>query len=205
MQGYKDELQNNFKINIEKVIEASLILPKNYNFEIWKTLYRISLAKNKYIGDNKFKVALQFPEGLLIYSTLIADLITKYCSTSENDIEVLIMGDVTYGACCIDDLSARALGADFMVHYAHSCLVPIQEMTIKDVLYVFVTIGINLEHFINTIIHNLSDHKSSNLYLLGTIQFTNSLFMCKKRLLEEGFENIFIPQTKPRSSGEVLG
>lgn len=32
------------------------------------------------------------------------------------------MGDVTYGACCVDDWSARALGCDFMVHYGHSCL-----------------------------------------------------------------------------------
>lgn len=47
------------------------------------------------------------------------------------------MGDVTYGACCIDDFTgiehnilwdmilwilARALGADFLVHYGHSCL-----------------------------------------------------------------------------------
>lgn len=32
------------------------------------------------------------------------------------------MGDVTYGACCVDDFTARALGADFMVHYGHSCL-----------------------------------------------------------------------------------
>lgn len=32
------------------------------------------------------------------------------------------MGDVTYGACCVDDFTARALGADLMVHYGHSCL-----------------------------------------------------------------------------------
>ena len=32
------------------------------------------------------------------------------------------MGDVTYGACCIDDFSARALGCDLIVHYGHSCL-----------------------------------------------------------------------------------
>ena len=32
------------------------------------------------------------------------------------------MSDVTYGACCVDDYSARALGCDFMVHYGHSCL-----------------------------------------------------------------------------------
>lgn len=32
------------------------------------------------------------------------------------------MGDVTYGACCVDDFSARALGCDFLLHYGHSCL-----------------------------------------------------------------------------------
>jgi len=32
------------------------------------------------------------------------------------------MGDVTYGACCVDDFTARALGCDLMVHYGHSCL-----------------------------------------------------------------------------------
>lgn len=148
---------------------------------------------------------MQFPEGLLIYSTIIADIISKYCANENTQIETLIMGDVTYGACCVDDLGARALGSDFMVHYAHSCLVPIQEMVIKDILYVFVTIGINLEHFINTLTHNLSEHKESNIYMLGTIQFTNSLFMCKRLMTEQGFTKINIPQTKPRGGGEVLG
>lgn len=32
------------------------------------------------------------------------------------------MGDVTYGACCIDDFSARALDCDLIIHYGHSCL-----------------------------------------------------------------------------------
>lgn len=34
----------------------------------------------------------------------------------------MVMGDVTYGACCVDDFTARALGVDFLVHYGHSCL-----------------------------------------------------------------------------------
>jgi len=36
--------------------------------------------------------------------------------------EIIIMGDVTYGACCVDDFTASALGADLLVHYGHSCL-----------------------------------------------------------------------------------
>ena len=50
-------------------------------------------------------------------------------------------GDVTYGACCIDDYTARALGCDFMVHYGHSCLVSVSRTEIP-VLYVFVDIQI---------------------------------------------------------------
>jgi 2-(3-amino-3-carboxypropyl)histidine synthase len=38
------------------------------------------------------------------------------------DAVTVIMGDVTYGACCIDDYTAVALGCDMMVHYGHSCL-----------------------------------------------------------------------------------
>ena len=38
------------------------------------------------------------------------------------EVETVIMGDVTYGACCVDDFTARALGCDFMIHYGHSCL-----------------------------------------------------------------------------------
>ena len=36
--------------------------------------------------------------------------------------DTVIMGDVTYGACCVDDYTARALGCDLMIHYGHSCL-----------------------------------------------------------------------------------
>jgi hypothetical protein len=43
---------------------------------------------------------------------------------------------------------------------AHSCLVPINEMRMK-VLYVFVDILIDLDHFIETFELNLDDVKSS--------------------------------------------
>eukprot|EP00879_Flechtneria_rotunda_P022580 GHRR01023843.1.p1 GENE.GHRR01023843.1~~GHRR01023843.1.p1 ORF type:complete len:409 (+),score=119.22 GHRR01023843.1:233-1459(+) len=60
------------------------------------------------------------------------------------------MGDVTYGACCIDDFSAAALGADFLVHYGHSCLVPV-DVTSIPCLYIFVDIQIDVDHLVETI------------------------------------------------------
>lgn len=64
-------------------------------------------------------VALQFPEGLQMYAMMIADILEAFTPAEH----CIILGDVTYGACCVDDLSAEALGADFLVHYGHSCLV----------------------------------------------------------------------------------
>jgi hypothetical protein len=53
--------------------------------------------------------------------------LTFICESSSHDIRftnalTVIMGDVTYGACCIDDYTAVALGCDMLVHYGHSCL-----------------------------------------------------------------------------------
>jgi len=88
------------------------------------------------------------------------------------------MGDVTYGACCIDDYTALALGCDMLVHYGHSCLgppflrtahsegltdpfaVPIDTTTIKT-LYVFVEIGIDSDHLHHTVRLNLPSNRKS--------------------------------------------
>ena len=52
---------------------------------------------------------------------------------------------VVYGACCVDDLGAKAIGCDFMVHYGHSCLVPIDGTSLP-LLYVFVHIRFDTSH-----------------------------------------------------------
>lgn len=85
-------------------------------------------------------MALQFPEGLLMYACAISDILEQFAGC-----QCVILGDVTYGACCIDDLTAKALGAELLVHYGHSCLVPIAVTAVK-VLYVFVEISIDTDH-----------------------------------------------------------
>lgn len=175
--------------------EAIRLLPSNYNFEIHKTVWNIRKNKAK-------KVALQMPEGLLIYSLIISDILLNFC-----DVEVIVMGDVSYGACCIDDYTARSLGCDYIVHYAHSCLVPIDVTQIK-VLYIFVTITIDTKHLYNTIQKNFQD--GSKLAMFGTIQFNPAIHEVKARFednLQPGYKKMYIipPQIAPLSKGEVLG
>lgn len=139
---------------------------------------------------------------------MIADILTEFCSEKSIDgakpVECLILGDVTYGACCIDDLASKRLACDFIVHYGHSCLVPIPDMTISNVLYVFVEIGIDIRHLLDSVVLNFAP--TDRLYLLGIVQFNTSLVRLKHLLTnEKGFTNVTIPMERPRASGEVLG
>lgn len=93
-----------------KLQAAVAILPANYNFEIHKTVHRIRQLRTE-LGRS-VQVALQMPEGLLMFALSIADILEEF-----SDCEITVFGDVTYGACCIDDLGAKALCMDLMVSY----------------------------------------------------------------------------------------
>ena len=115
------------------------------------------------------------------------------------------MGDVTYGACCIDDFTARALDCDFLVHYGHSCLIPVDQTPIKT-LYVFVDIQIDPHHLLATIRRNFS--AGDHLALVATIQFVATIHSIREDLERgtgDGGFKVTIPQSKPLSPGEILG
>lgn len=105
------------------------------------------------------------------------------------------------GACCIDDYTARALDADFLIHYGHSCLIPIDQTTGIKVLYVFVDIQIDIVHSIECLKATLPI--TMRLSLVSTIQFASSLPGIAQELRNSGYE-VKLPQIKPLSPGEVL-
>lgn len=179
------DIQNNTEIK-----HAESKLPANYNFEIPKTIWRIRQLSAK-------RVALQMPEGLLLYATTIADIIEEF-----TEADCVIMGDVTYGACCVDDITAKALNVDLLIHYGHSCLIPIDQTSGIKVLYIFVDIKIDPLHLIETIKINFPLGK--RLTLVSTIQFVVTLQSVGNELRDLGYE-VKIPQMKPLSPGEILG
>nr|XP_028563766.1 2-(3-amino-3-carboxypropyl)histidine synthase subunit 1 isoform X2 [Podarcis muralis] len=171
-------------------LQAALAsLPSNYNFEVHKTVWRIRQTGAK-------RVALQMPEGLLMFACTLADIIERF-----TEAEAVVMGDVTYGACCVDDFTARALGADFLVHYGHSCLVPIDSTQGVKMLYVFVDIKIDTAHFVETLRFNFP--AGAALALVSTVQFVSALQAARQALQAD--YSICTPQCKPLSPGELLG
>jgi 2-(3-amino-3-carboxypropyl)histidine synthase len=195
------------QILLEKTMVASS-LPQAYSFEVAKSVDRILQLQASH-------VALQMPEGLLLYATVLSDVMKRLAPCL---ITVSILGDVTYGACCVDDLGAKALGAQLLIHYGHSCLVQLQHTAIP-CLYVFVEITIDVPHLVECLDMTLQQRQQESqqlaggeeltsnqplIYLLGTIQFRHALTEAQTMLEDRGY-SINIPQAKPLSPGEVLG
>ena len=59
-------------LNDKDLAAAVQVLPANYSFEIPKTVWRVRQAGAK-------RVALQMPEGLLLFALTIADILEKFC------------------------------------------------------------------------------------------------------------------------------
>jgi len=157
-------------------------IPKNYNFEINKTLKTIERLSPSRIG-------LQLPDGLLCYATVLIDTFNKHFP----HVDCIILDDVVYGACCVDD---QSIPLDLLIHYGHSCLIPVSEMSTR-VLYVFVEIRIDIEHLHKLVLANLE----GEIAVIGTIQFNGAVHQLK-RLLGGAAA---VPQVRPLSPGEVLG
>ena len=144
-------------VNNQALVNAiNSSLPKDYQFEILKTVARIESSKANH-------VALQMPEGLLMYSLIVADILKNFSEAST----VSILGDVTYGACCVDDLGAQALGANLLVRYGHSCLVPLTT-TVIPCLYVFVEIRVDVEHLVECFCKTCD--VGTRVHVMGTVQ-----------------------------------
>lgn len=187
LNSIPDEVVNDTVLNA--AIAASL--PSNYNFEVHKIIWRV-----RSIGAKR--VALQFPEGLFIFSSPIAVLVESFTGA-----EVIVLSDVAYGACCVDDFTAVSLKCQLLVHFAHSCLVPVNTMVngLK-ILYVFVDIKFDVWHLVETVKANIGTN--GRIAFASTIQFLSSIHSAVRTLESSGYD-IIIPQSRPLSKGEVLG
>ena len=93
-----DEIANDVELTT-----AMKVLPENYDFEVKKTVWRLTGERE----DAGAAVQGLFAARL----TTLADIFQTFAGVRD----VVILGDVTYGACCVDDYTAESLGCDFLV------------------------------------------------------------------------------------------
>ncbi|XP_069128208.1 2-(3-amino-3-carboxypropyl)histidine synthase subunit 2-like [Argopecten irradians] len=92
----------------------------------------------QWIQERKLqRVALQFPDDLMCDAVSVTSVISKAVEG-----QVFILGDTSYGSCCIDEVAAQHYNADSLIHFGRTCLSPTQRLP---VLYVFGRARVDVE------------------------------------------------------------
>jgi diphthamide biosynthesis protein 2 len=111
---------------------------------------------------------------------------TSISEESDAEERLFIMGDTSYGACCVDEVAAEHVDADVVVHYGRSCLSPPSRLP---VIYVFTERPLDLEHLMATFRETYLGLEAK-VVLMADIPYSHCITPLHTRLQEAGYTNV---------------
>lgn len=171
-------------------------------YEIKRTISEIRAGQWK-------RIALQFPDDMLVDAPRVFERLRDglkheraaraAAAASENEDEkneekeekLCILGDTSYGSCCVDEVAAEHTDADVVVHYGRACLSPTARLP---VIYVFTAKSLHLDAVVASFKETYppSSRAEEKVCLMADIPYSHHLDELYRRLTEEeGYGHIF--------------
>jgi len=100
--------------------------------------------------------------------------------------KLFILGDTSYGSCCVDEVAAEHVDADVVVHYGRSCLSPPSRLP---VVYIFTERPLDLEAAVATFKETYPD-KETKIILMADIPYSHHVPTLYKRLCNDGYTHV---------------
>ncbi|NXT00488.1 DPH2 synthase, partial [Jacana jacana] len=161
--------------------------------------YEMGRAAAFVLGGGFRKVALQFPDELLADAAAVAARME-----AATGAEMYILGDTTYGSCCVDEVAAEHAGAEAVLHYGPACLSPCRKLP---VLHIFgqqpLDVGRCTEAF-----RELYPDRQSRVVVLSDVVYAHAMGELEQQLCPE-YPNIIFSRvvcgdsSGPTPPGEV--
>lgn len=101
--------------------------------------------------------------------------------------KLFILGDTSYGACCVDEVAAEHVDADVVVHYGRSCLSPPSRLP---VIYVFTERPLDLEPLVATFKETYPE-LDAKIILMADIPYSHHIQPLWSRLQEAGYTDLY--------------
>ncbi|KAL9102744.1 MAG: hypothetical protein Q9163_002141 [Psora crenata] len=190
-------------------------------YEIQRTISEIKKEKYK-------RIALQFPDDMLrdaarvfeaLRNGLVADAEngktsrtngvddeslqqTQGLKDSERSSEprLYILGDTSYGACCVDEVAAEHVNADAVVHYGRACLSPTARLP---VIYVFTVQPLRNIPKIVEDFENAYNDKAQKVILMADLPYQHVLHDVAMALSSRRYSNIHEAELKSDPSSAL--
>lgn len=157
-----------FSSSSEDVIHRVIDVPLNTSSALddLDELYQIHETCDFITKHHFEKVALQFPDHLLVDAVAVAAKIEKHTKA-----KAYILGDTSYGSCCVDEVAAEHVEAHCIVHYGSSCLSPSKRLPL---MYVFEKRPIDVEKC-SSAFRKLYPDSQSHIILLYDVNYVHAV------------------------------
>ncbi|TID20721.1 diphthamide biosynthesis protein 2 [Venturia nashicola] len=116
------------------------------------------------------------------------DVLKLSLNGQEGEQEKLcILGDTSYGACCVDEIAAEHVDAEVVVHYGRSCLSPTARLP---VIYVFTEGSVDVQGLVD-VFRETYQEKGGKILLMADVPFACHIPRIHEALAAEGYSGIF--------------
>lgn len=150
-------------------------------------VYEIARTVDEITSRCYKRLALQFPDDLLVDA---ASVVAQLRSSCAKDVAFYVLGDTSYGSCCVDEVAAEHVDADALVHYGRSCLSPTSKLP---VIYVFGRLPISVEKLV-TSAHDVLPDRKLPLLVVSDTTYMSSQDSIVDKLRCQGYRHV-IPTT----------
>lgn len=167
------------------------------------------------IRDGGWKtVALQFPDDMLPEAPRVFDALStrlrssqaiqsRYENSPTNstkgnkeqpitspktaEVKLYILGDTSYGSCCVDELAAEHVHADVVVHYGRACLSPTSRLP---VIHIFTVQPLEIDSLLRAF-QDTFPSRDERIILMADVPYSSHLRHISEMLHCSGYCNLF--------------
>ncbi|EXJ71112.1 uncharacterized protein A1O5_06105 [Cladophialophora psammophila CBS 110553] len=190
---------------------------ENLSDEQFKTRYEIKRTINEIKQRRWRRVALQFPDQMLPHSARVYQLLARGLqeqartpagmhtngtsngtptpedpdlsglSINTKSVMLTILGDTSYGSCCVDEIAAEHVDADAVVHYGRACLSPTARLP---VLHIFTTMDLEADDVVTSFQTAFPDQEAK-VALTADVPYAAHVQPLFEKLQKAGYSNLF--------------
>ncbi|KAI9896333.1 hypothetical protein N3K66_008505 [Trichothecium roseum] len=165
------------------------------------------------LKDGSWKrVALQFPDDMLVDAPRVAETLTDELRGAIEGVRVYILADTSYSACCVDEVGAEHADADVIVHYGRACLSPTSRLP---VVYVYTSMELDRSAAAEKFEGEFAD-KEAKVVVMADLTYQCHVEELVRMVRDRGYANVvgtdvvrdpggLIPNRKISGEAAVLG
>jgi diphthamide biosynthesis protein 2 len=155
--------------------------------------YEIARTVDEISNAGRIRVALQFPDSMLCDVIRVYEALQKALNQRRKadggteEVRLFILGDTSYGACCVDEIAAEHVEAQVVVHYGRTCLSPTARLP---VIYVYTTRNLDRQKVLEAFEETHPDLEE-RVVLVADAPYLEHLEPITEALWMKGYVNIF--------------